>query len=113
VKAPFYSGIESILDNLEPRDLTPSRPGCDQSAAVQSTFRGAPSASPPVDETMGRKQYVGPIEHLRGKVALVEPRGGAVGQVMAQFEEPHLQEARGWWQFCETDFERFGSPRNG
>ena len=33
------------------------------------------------------------------------PRVGTMGQVMAQFEEPHLQEARGWWQFSEADFE--------
>jgi len=24
---------------------------------------------------------------------------------MVQFEELHLQEARGWWQFAEADFE--------
>jgi len=24
---------------------------------------------------------------------------------MVQFEEPFLQEARGWWQFPESDFE--------
>jgi hypothetical protein len=24
---------------------------------------------------------------------------------MAQFEEQHLQEARGWWQFSEADFQ--------
>jgi hypothetical protein len=30
---------------------------------------------------------------------------GAPGQVMVQFEEPYLQEARDWWQFAETDFE--------
>jgi hypothetical protein len=28
---------------------------------------------------------------------------------MAQFEEQHLQEARGWWQFSEDDFEA-GAP---
>jgi len=27
------------------------------------------------------------------------------GEVMVQFEESHLQEARGWWQFAATDFE--------
>jgi hypothetical protein len=30
---------------------------------------------------------------------------GMPGQVMVQFEERHLQEARGWWQFAATDFE--------
>jgi hypothetical protein len=30
---------------------------------------------------------------------------GAPGQVMVQFEEPYLQEARDWWQFAETHFE--------
>jgi hypothetical protein len=30
---------------------------------------------------------------------------GASGQVMVQFEEPYLREARGWWQFTATDFE--------
>jgi hypothetical protein len=29
------------------------------------------------------------------------------GQVLVQFEEHHLQEARGWWQFAAADF---GSP---
>lgn len=54
---------------------------------------------------MSRKRYVGPIPHLRGKTALVRSRGGVQSQVMAQFEEPYLQEARGWWQFCEADFQ--------
>ena len=53
---------------------------------------------------MSRKRYVGPIQHLRGKTSLVRSRVGAPGQVMAQFEEPYLQEARRWWQFCEADF---------
>jgi hypothetical protein len=30
---------------------------------------------------------------------------GASDQVMAQFEELHLQEARGWWQFSASDFQ--------
>jgi hypothetical protein len=30
---------------------------------------------------------------------------GNPGQVMAQFEEQHLQEARGWLQFAEFEFE--------
>jgi hypothetical protein len=30
---------------------------------------------------------------------------GDPGQVMVQFEEQHLRESRGWWQFAETDFE--------
>ena len=54
---------------------------------------------------MNRKTYVGPIPHLQGRTAHVTPRVGAVGQVMVQFEERHLQEARGWWQFSEADFE--------
>jgi hypothetical protein len=54
---------------------------------------------------MRRKQYVGPITHLSGKTALVQPRVGIPGQVMAQFEEQYLREARGWWEFCETDFQ--------
>lgn len=54
---------------------------------------------------MTRKRYVGPIPHLRGRAALVEPRVGAAGQVMAQFEESTLREARGWWQFSEADFD--------
>ena len=58
---------------------------------------------------MSRKRYVGPIPHLCGKTAFVEPRPGVPGQVMAQFEERNLQEARGWWQFSETDFEASGS----
>jgi len=24
---------------------------------------------------------------------------------MAQFEEDFLRESRGWWQFCEADFQ--------
>jgi hypothetical protein len=27
------------------------------------------------------------------------------GQVLVQFEGPYLQEARGWWQFAENDFQ--------
>ena len=54
---------------------------------------------------MSRKRYVGAIPHLRGRTALVVPRAGAAGQLMAQFEEHHLQEARDWWQFSEADFE--------
>lgn len=54
---------------------------------------------------MNRKRYVGPIPHLRGKTAFVWPTMGGTGQVMAQFEEPYLLEARGWWQFAETDFD--------
>ena len=52
-----------------------------------------------------RRQYVGPILHLQGKTAFVKPRASTPGQVMAQFEELHLREARGWWQFAATDFE--------
>ena len=54
---------------------------------------------------MIRKRYVGAILHLRGKTAFVRPRVGDSGQVMAQFEDLHLQEARGWWQFSAVDFE--------
>jgi hypothetical protein len=54
---------------------------------------------------LSRKRYVGPISHLRDKTALVRPCVGNAGQVMAQFEELYLQEARGWWQFSEADFE--------
>jgi hypothetical protein len=57
---------------------------------------------------MSRKRYVGPIPHLSGKTASVWPRGGVPGQVMAQFEEQHLQEARDWWQFPEGDFQAIG-----
>jgi len=52
-----------------------------------------------------RKRYVGAIPHLRGRTAFVRPRLGNPGQVMVQFDEQHLQEARGWWQFAESDFE--------
>lgn len=54
---------------------------------------------------MSRQRYVGPIPHLRGRTAIVAPRRGAAGQVMAQFEEHGLREARGWWQFSAADFE--------
>ena len=54
---------------------------------------------------MGRARYVGQIPHLYGKTAMVRPQVCTPGQVMAQFEEQHLQEARGWWQFSETDFQ--------
>lgn len=54
---------------------------------------------------MTRKWYVGAIAYLRGQTAFVEGRAGIPGQVMARFEAPHLQEARGWWEFPETDFE--------
>lgn len=53
----------------------------------------------------GRQRYVGSIQHLRGKIALVRPRAGIAGQVMARFEEVYLQEARDWWQFAATDFD--------
>jgi len=53
----------------------------------------------------GRKRYVGEISHLRGKIAFVRPCVGTPGQVMAQFEDLHLLEARDWWQFAATDFE--------
>jgi hypothetical protein len=52
-----------------------------------------------------RQRYVGAIPHLRGKTAFVRPRVGVPGQVMVQFEELYLREARGWWQFAEADFE--------
>jgi hypothetical protein len=52
-----------------------------------------------------RERYVGPIPHLRGKTAFVQPRTGDPGQVMAQFEELYLEEARDWWQFAAADFE--------
>ena len=45
---------------------------------------------------------------MSGKTALVQPRLGIPGQVMAQFEEQHLKEARGWWEFCETEFQSDG-----
>jgi hypothetical protein len=54
---------------------------------------------------MTHARYVGRIPHLCGKTAFVKPRPGVPGQVMAQFEEPALQEARGWWQFSAADFE--------
>ena len=54
---------------------------------------------------MSSKRYIGPIPHLCGKTAQVQPRVGIPRQVMAQFEEEHLKEARGWWEFCETDFQ--------
>jgi hypothetical protein len=54
---------------------------------------------------LSRKRYVGAIPHLQGKTALVQPRAGVPGQIMVQFEAPYLQEARGWWQFAESDFE--------
>jgi hypothetical protein len=53
---------------------------------------------------LSRQRYVGAIPHLRGKTAFVRPRVGRPGQVMVQFEDPYLQEARGWWQFPESDF---------
>jgi hypothetical protein len=54
---------------------------------------------------LSHQRYVGPIPHLRGKTAFVRRRVGDPGQVMVQFEEQHLQESRGWWQFAEIDFE--------
>jgi hypothetical protein len=45
---------------------------------------------------------------LCGKTALVQPRVGIPGQVMAQFEEEYLKECRGWWEFCESDFQLAG-----
>ena len=57
---------------------------------------------------MKRRRYVGPIPHLSGKTAAVWPRAGVPGQVMAQFEEQHLKEARDWWQFPEGDFQAAG-----
>jgi hypothetical protein len=54
---------------------------------------------------LSRKRYVGAIPHLRGKSAFVRARLGVLGQITVQFEAPYLQEARGWWQFAERDFE--------
>src|SRR5690242_15077949 len=54
---------------------------------------------------LSRKRYVGPIPHLWGKTALVRHSVCNASQVMAQFEELYLQEARGWWQFAESDFD--------
>jgi len=54
---------------------------------------------------LSRQRYVGAISHLHGKTAFVRPRVRDPGQVMARFEERYLQEARGWWQFAESDFE--------
>ena len=54
---------------------------------------------------MSRKRYVGVIPHLRDKTAFVQPRVGCPDRVMVQFEEPHLREARGWWEFESRDFE--------
>jgi hypothetical protein len=53
---------------------------------------------------MNRQRYIGPIPHLYGKTAFVRRRAGGPGQVMAQFEEQYLQEARDWWQFSEAEF---------
>ena len=63
---------------------------------------------------MSRKRYIGTIPHLSGKTALVQPRVGIPGQVMAQFEHEYLRESRGWWEFCEADFqsEGFGAVGN-
>ena len=114
MKALVYNSIESIPDTLWRCDFTiPFIGSSDQSAPVKSTPGSTQAASPPMDGGMDRKRYVGPIAHLRGKTALVEPRVGTPGQVMAQFEEVHLQEARGWWQFSRADFEILGSLRNG
>ena len=54
---------------------------------------------------MERKRYIGSIPHLQGKTALVKPTASDAGEVMAQFEEHHLQESRDWWQFSERDFD--------
>lgn len=54
---------------------------------------------------LSRQRYVGPVPHLRGRTAFVRERVGNPGQVMVQFEEQHLQEARDWWQFAATDFD--------
>jgi hypothetical protein len=54
---------------------------------------------------MSRRRYIGPIPHLYGKTARVRACLAAQNQVMAQFEEQYLQEARGWWQFSEADFQ--------
>jgi hypothetical protein len=54
---------------------------------------------------MNRQQYIGPIPHLRGRTAKVQARETSPGQVMAQFEDAYLMEARGWWQFAAGDFQ--------
>ena len=114
MKALVYNSIETIPDTLWRCDFTiPFRGSSDESAPVESTLGGTLAVRPPMDGGIDRKRYVGPIAHLRGKTALVEPRMGAPGEVMAQFEEVYLQEARGWWQFSRADFEILGSLRNG
>lgn len=104
-----HNSIQTIPHKLRGCDFTSLfSPSTDQSAAVKSTF-GSTTRPPLTSGRGGRKQYVGPIDHLHGKTALVEPRMGAAGEVMAQFEELHLQEARGWWQFSAVDFETLES----
>lgn len=57
---------------------------------------------------MNRKRYCGPIPHLWGKTARLRSSVSGAGQVMAQFEELYLEEARDWWQFPEADFVAIG-----
>lgn len=75
---------------------------CDNRAGLGVALE---AASPEAPQIMSRKRYVGAIAYLRDQTALVEWRVGIPGQVMARFEAPHLQEAQGWWEFPETDFE--------
>jgi hypothetical protein len=56
------------------------------------------------------KRYVGPIPHLRGKRAFVQPREESPEKVMARFEELNLKEALGRWEFAATDFDSAGEP---
>jgi hypothetical protein len=73
---------------------------------LDDALAGSIYANQLIDRVMlSHKRYVGAIPHLRGKTAFVRPRVGDPGQVMVQFEESYLQEARGWWQFAESDFE--------
>lgn len=49
-----------------------------------------------------QKVYVGQLEHLQGKTALVSPN--APHGVIAQFDDIQTGLAFGWWAFQEREF---------
>lgn len=59
---------------------------------------------------MKRAEYIGPIERLRGKTALIrdDEFAGTSSLVLAQFDDRELVEAFGWWSYRASEFRVLG-----
>lgn len=51
---------------------------------------------------MFKGTYIGPLSHLKGQTALLRYDDD---QLMAQFDDPGLDEGYGWHPFSRLDFE--------